>query len=211
MRDKTLSFGKCKHQKQDHNLTKDIFHKKVIKPFINELIKEMKNAFDISNLPVLNGFLKLYPQKILNKDSLLFENYGVEVTLLHNFYGKGKEDSFQGRAVQANALYDTQLSCLLLEFSNFKSYVCEQKAARSQEYSGKEKPLMSKFDLFNAQKYKTRKQLKETEDELSLIAEKVHNLLSVEDLLQDSVIETAFPSIRRLLKIYVLALCQKLL
>ena len=46
--------------------------------------------------------------------------------------------------------------------------------------------------------------MKETEDELSLIAEKVYNLLSVADLLQDSVIETAFPSIRRLLKIYVL-------
>ena len=136
---------------------------------------------------------------------MLFENYGVEeVTLLHNFYGKSKEDSFQGRTVQADDLYDTQLSCLLLEFSNFESYVCEQKATLSQEFSGKEKSLKSKFDLFNAQKYKTRKRLKEIEDELSLIAEKVHNPLSVEDLLQDSVIETAFPSIRRLLKIYVL-------
>ena len=123
MRDKTLSFGTCKHQKQDHNLTKDIFHKKVIKPFINELIKEMKNAFDISNLPVLNGFLKLYPQKILNKDSLLFENYGVEVTLLHNFYGKGKEDSFQGRAVQANfhAFY-WSLAILKVIFVNKKQH-----------------------------------------------------------------------------------------
>ena len=46
--------------------------------------------------------------------------------------------------------------------------------------------------------------MKEKEDELSLIAEKVHNSLSDEDLLQDSVIETTFPSIRRLLKIYVL-------
>ena len=46
--------------------------------------------------------------------------------------------------------------------------------------------------------------MKEIEDELSLIAEEVHNPLSVEDLLQDSVIETAFPSIRQLLKIYVL-------
>ena len=93
----------------------------------------MKNAFDISNLPVLNAFLKLDPQKIPDKDSLLFENYGVEeVTLLHNFYGKGTEDTFQGRTVQADALYDTQLSCLLLEFSNFKSYVCEQKAALSE-------------------------------------------------------------------------------
>ena len=165
----------------------------------------MKNAFDISNLPVLSAFLKLDPQKIPNKDSLLFENYGVEkVTLFHNFYEKGKEDSFQGRTVPTDASYDTQLSCLLLEFSNFKSYVCEQKAACSQEYSGKEKPLMSKFELFNAQKYKTKKQLKVIKDKLSLIAEKVHNCLSVKDLLQDSVIEPAFPSIQRLLKIYVL-------
>ena len=55
---------------------------------------------------------------------------------------------------------------------------------------------MSKFDLFNAQKYETTKRSKVIEDELSLIAEKVHNPLSVEDLLQDSVIETAFPSIQ---------------
>ena len=60
----------------------------------------MKNAFDISNLPVLDAFLKLDPQKILDTDSLLFENYGLEeVTLLHNFYVKDKEGSFQGRTV----------------------------------------------------------------------------------------------------------------
>ena len=110
----------------------------------------MINAFNISNLPVSNAFLKLDPQKIPNRDSLLFENYGVEVTLLENFYGKGKEDSFQGRTVQVDALYGVHFSCLLLEFSNFKSYVCEQKAARIFEYLGKEKSLKSKFDLFNA-------------------------------------------------------------
>ena len=124
MRQNIVSSGTRKCQKQDYNLTKDIFHKKVIRPFLDELIKEMKNAFDISNLPVLNAFLKLNPQKIPDKDSLLFGNYGMEeVTLLHNFYGKGKEESFQRRPVQADALYDTQLSCLLLEFSNFKLYL----------------------------------------------------------------------------------------
>ena len=62
-----------------------------------------------------------------------------KAALLHNFYWKSKEDSFQGRPVQTDALYDTQFSCLFLEFSNFKSYVCEQKAELSQEYSGKGK------------------------------------------------------------------------
>ena len=202
MREKIFSSGARKRQKQDHNLTKDIFHKKIIKQFIDELIKKMKNTFDISNLPILNAFPKLDPQKIPDKDSLLFENYGVEeVTLLHNVYGKGKEESFQGRTVQVLLYMIPDFHAFYLSLAILKIKVCEQKAALSQEYSGKEKSLKSKFDLFNAQKYKTRKRLKEIEDELSLIAEKVHNLLSVEDLLQDSVIETAFFSIQRLPKI----------
>ena len=202
MREKIFSSGARKRQKQDHNLTKDIFHKKIIKQFIDELIKKMKNTFDISNLPILNAFPKLDPQKIPDKDSLLFENYGVEeVTLLHNVYGQGKEESFQGRTVQVLLYMIPDFHAFYLSLAILKIKVCEQKAALSQEYSGKEKSLKSKFDLFNAQKYKTRKRLKEIEDELSLIAEKVHNLLSVEDLLQDSVIETAFFSIQRLPKI----------
>ena len=59
-RQNIVSTGTRKRQKQEHNLNKDIFHKKVH----DELIKEMKNAFDISNLPVLIAFLKLDPQKI---------------------------------------------------------------------------------------------------------------------------------------------------
>ena len=55
-RQNIVSSGMRKRQKQDHNLTKDIFHKNVIQPFIDKLIKEMKNAFNISNLPVLNAF-----------------------------------------------------------------------------------------------------------------------------------------------------------
>ena len=82
-RQNIVSSGTRKRQKQDHTLTTDIFPKKLIKSFIDELIREMKNGFDISNLPILNAFLKLDPQKIPDKDSLLFENYGVkEVTLV---------------------------------------------------------------------------------------------------------------------------------
>ena len=39
-RQNIVSSGMRKCQKQDHNLTKDIFHKKFIKPFIDELIKK---------------------------------------------------------------------------------------------------------------------------------------------------------------------------
>ena len=46
--------------------------------------------------------------------------------------------------------------------------------------------------------------MRELEDELYIIAEKVNDPLSVEDLLKDILVETALPNIRRLLRIYVL-------
>ena len=79
-----------------------------------------------------------------------------------------------------------------------------KKIALSQEYSGKEKSLKSKFDLLNTHKYKTSKYLRELEEELYIIAEKVTDPLFVEDLLKDTFVETAFPNIQRLLKVYVL-------
>ena len=46
--------------------------------------------------------------------------------------------------------------------------------------------------------------MRELEDELYIIAEKINDPLSVEDLLKDILVETALPNIRRLLRIYVL-------
>ena len=73
--------------------------------------------------------------------------------------------------VQADALYDTQFSSLLLEFRNFKSCL-PTKITLLREYAGKEKSLKSKFELVNAHKYKTRKRLRELGDELYIITEK---------------------------------------
>ena len=143
-----VSSGIRKRQKQDHNLKKRDFHKTVVKPFIDALTEEMKGAFDISNLLVLNAFLKLDPRSLPDRDSLSFESYGEEeLKVLHDFYGTGKQDIFQGRMVQADTFYDTQFSSLLLELRNFKSYVSQQKITSSQEYAGKEKSSKLKFEL----------------------------------------------------------------
>ena len=66
--------------------------------------------------------------------------------------------------------------------------------------------MRSKFDLVNAHKYKTRNRLRELEDELYIFVRKVNDPLSIEDLLKDTVVETAFPNIPLLLKIYLLIL-----
>ena len=46
--------------------------------------------------------------------------------------------------------------------------------------------------------------MRELEDKLHIIAKKVIDPLSIEDLLKDTVVETAFPNIRWLPKIYIL-------
>ena len=61
---------------------------------------------------------------------------------LHNVYGTGKHDTFQRKMVQADALYDTQFSSLLLEFRNFKSYISQQKVTCHKN----KKSLKSQFD-----------------------------------------------------------------
>ena len=94
----------------------------------------MKVAFNISNLPVLNAFLKLDTRGPPDRGSSSFESSGeVELKALHDFYGTGKQDTFQWRTVQTDALYDTQFSSLLLEFRNFKSYISQQKIPLSQK------------------------------------------------------------------------------
>ena len=203
MRDKILFSSMCEYQKQDHNLTKDIFHKKVIKSFIDELIKEMKNAFDISNLPVLNAFLKIDAQKIPNKDSLLFENYGVkEVTLCIAFMEKVKKTAFKGGQFERMLYMIPNFYAFYWSLAILQVMFVKKRSTLTRIFG--EGKIFKVHDLFNARKCNTRKRLKEIKDILSLIAEKVHNPVSVEDLLQDSVIETAFPSMQRLLKIYVL-------
>ena len=69
-----VSSGIRKRQKQDHNLSKGDFHTTVVKPLIHASIEEMKGEFNISNLPVLNAFLKLDPWGFPDRDSLLFES-----------------------------------------------------------------------------------------------------------------------------------------
>ena len=68
--------------------------------FIQALIEEIKGVFNISNLPVLHAFLDLDPRDLPYRDSLFFESYDEEeLKVLHDFYGAGKQDTFQGRMV----------------------------------------------------------------------------------------------------------------
>ena len=70
--------------------------------------------------------------------------------------------------------------------------------------SGLEKNNKSHLALTEAKKYKSQKAMKEIERELQVIQEKKQSPLTVNDLLGDLVIEAAFPTIRKLLLLYLL-------
>ena len=68
----------------------------------------MKGAFNISNLPLLNEFLKLDLWGLPERDSLSFESYSEEkLKVLHAFNETSKQHIFQGKMVQPDTFYDT--------------------------------------------------------------------------------------------------------
>ena len=80
----------------------------------------------------MHFIFRIFQSRCISKASSLCSQLGPWVlpdreSVLQDFYGTCKQDILQGRMVQADALYDTQFSTLLLEFRNFKSYISQQK------------------------------------------------------------------------------------
>ena len=174
---------RTKRSRQDQTDTHKEFHENVIQPFIIALTKETKDAFDLTNLSVLNSFLKLDPQGLPRAESTEFPTYGEhKIKELCNLYSTTKEDTFQERTVTTDVLLDVPINALLIEYAGFENYVAQQKVALSEKYTAKEKSLKAKYLLVDSQKQKTRKQVKANEEELELNTKRKLNPLSVEDL-----------------------------
>ena len=99
----------------------------------------------------------------------------ISMELVNKIYAKEEWRKLTQFMTHSFHLYNSNLEIL-------KVVSLTKKIALSQEYGGKQKSFKSKFELANAHKYKTRKRLRELEDKLHIIAEKVNNVLSVEDL-----------------------------
>lgn len=85
---------------------------------------------------------------------------------------------------------------LLLGFRNFK------KLCVSQQKNSFVSRILWERKIF-PHKYKTWKHLRELDEKLYIITEKINNPLSIEVSFEGTVIETVFPNLQGLLKIYV--------
>ena len=65
---------------------------------LEEPIAEMKAAFSLDNLPVFRAMTCLNPDIIPKENDERFLDYGKnDISTLYDFYGKQKDDIFQGR------------------------------------------------------------------------------------------------------------------
>lgn len=194
-----------KQAKIDQTISMNEFHVQVIKPFIKALVDEISSAFDLSDLPILQAFLKLDPTALSEIEDELFSSYGEEeLKVLHDFYGNDATDEFHGRKVRCDRLLFCPFEALKIEFDSYKAYIDTQKKEARIQAKAKERSLKSKLLIIQTNRYATKKSVKKIEAEIENIQKKMADPISVEDVLADEAVSVGFPNVRRLLTIYML-------
>ena len=85
---------------------------------------KMKGAFSLDNLPVLRAMTCLNPDKIPKENDEKFLNYGKnDISTLYDFYGKQRDDVFEGRRVTILPILACTADSLAAEYNGYKAYV----------------------------------------------------------------------------------------
>ena len=141
------------------------------------------------------------PESIPDMNHRDFSMYVTDtIKTLFQFYGTSKEDLYQGHKVFAIGLFTgATKESLELECGGYKIYVSNRKNALCEEFNSKKKALTTHFNNIKADKNKSNRILKSIERELKDIEAKCISPLNALDLLNDGVIESAFPNMKILL------------
>ena len=69
-------------------------------PFLNALLSNIKAAFDMESIELLQAILVLDPSEIPTVDDTGFVMYSSEkMKILISFYGKGRSDTYAGSTI----------------------------------------------------------------------------------------------------------------
>ena len=149
--------------------------------------------------------MALDPSSIPASNDYLFLMYGEnDISTAFDFYGKPAEDDYEGHKSYSPLLLNCTLDSLKLEYGGYKTYVATRKNKVKGELEWQLKSLNAKLICANAQKYKPTWEIKVIEREIVEAKGKILAPVTALDLLDDSVVESAFPNIRKLLRLYVL-------
>ena len=122
-----------------------------------------------------------------NRNSMACGQDSINVAF--EFYVNSKEDIYEERTKIGPALLNCRRESSQLEYTEYKNHVCTHRLDLADRISGLEENIKSRLALTEAKKYKSQKTMKEIEREWQVIEEKLRSLLTVDDLLGDSVID----------------------
>ena len=126
------------------------------------------------------------------------------ISALFLIYGKLAEDDYEGHKSYSPSLLNCTLDSLKLEYGGYKTYVATHKNKVKGELELQLKSLNAKLICANAQKYKPTREIKAIEREIVERKGKILAPVTALDLLDNSVLESVFPNVRKLLRLYVL-------
>ena len=117
----------------------------------------MKRTFSLDNLPVLRAMTCLNPDKIPKENDEKFLNYGKnDVSTLYDFYGKQRDDVFEGRRVTILPILTCTADSLAAEYSGYKAYVLRQRIKQYEILKKEERDLEAWLLQASANRYKKR-------------------------------------------------------
>ena len=148
--------------------------------------------------------MALDPSSIPASNDYLFLMYGEnDISTAFDFYGKPAEDDYEGHKSYSPPLINCTLDSLKLEYSGYKTYVATRKNKVKGELELQLKSLNAKLICANAPKYKPTPEIKVTKIGIVETKGKILALVTAIDLLGDSVVESALPNLRKLLRLCV--------
>ena len=188
--------------KLDANLSMEEFHRKNGASFLKVLLEEIHAVFDMSCIDPIEALYMLDPVDIPKEN--LPEHGNEKLEILLDFYGKTLQDSYEGHTGVSLVLINCTQESLPLEFKHYKKDVISRRNDLSVESLAKEKSIKRKLDWSKCRcNKKKKKNIKIAEEEILGIQSKQKEPLTTKELLDDTVVSSAFPTIRYLLKLFI--------
>ena len=123
---------------------------------------------------------------------------------MFSFCGKERSDTYAGSTATSPALISCTAERLSLEYGGYKNYVASSKKKQDCRARNGRAENHDEIKSCKGNKSSTKKEIKSLETELENIKNSREHPLSINDILEDNIVSSDFPSIRYLLKLFVL-------
>ena len=164
-------------------------------------MKELCDAFQTSEFPVIDSFNVYHPKNILPK---LPENYGIEsANNVYSFYGENKIDVYEERCLEAPAIIKCDKENFVSQSVTYFQLISKKKNKSKIDYEKKLEYTKNKLCESEKKKKWTAKLIKQSCQEINDLEIKVNDSVSVSDALL--LANEVFPDVIKILNI--IAIC----